>query len=143
MSTIKDLIIKGVSMKTCYILIIAIIFCLVHCLAYADSIDQSSAVRAIIGEASNQGYTGMLAVSCAIRNRGTLKGVYGLNAAHVSNEPQWVYDLALKAWLQSESTDITGGATHWENVKAFGVPYWAGSMVQVYQYKDQVFYKEQ
>ena len=129
-------------MKLCYILIILLIFCLIHCLVFADEIEQSKAIRAIIGEASNQGYTGMLAVACAIRNRGTLQGVYGLNAKHVNTEPQWVFNLAKKAWLASKSKDITNGATHWENIKAFGTPYWVASMVKVYAYKDQVFYRE-
>lgn len=129
-------------MKICYILAILLLFCLIHCLVYAEEIEAAPAIRAIIGEASDQGYTGMLAVACAIRNRGTLKGVYGLHAQHVNTEPQWVFDLAKKAWLQSESLDITSGATHWENIKAFGTPYWVKSMIKVYVYKDQVFYKK-
>src|SRR3990167_7930662 len=36
--------------------------------AYSDK----DAIRAVIGEAGNQGYAGMLAVACGIRNRGTL-----------------------------------------------------------------------
>ena len=40
---------------------------------------KEDAIRAIVGEAANQGSQGMLAIACAIRNRGHLKGAYGLN----------------------------------------------------------------
>jgi len=124
--------------------LLALIFLLIfHTSSYSANIDKQRAIRAIIGEASNQGYIGMVAVACAIRNRGTLKGVYGENAKHVSNEPQWVFDLAEKAWLESMNKDITSGATHWENIKAFGTPYWVKDMTKVYEYKDQVFYREE
>jgi len=108
---------------------------------FADEIDDNLAIRAIIGEASNQGYEGMLAVACGIRNRGHLRGVYGANAGHVDNEPEWVWNLARKAWTESEHNRIHQG-THWENIKSFGEPYWVASMDKVYEYKDHVFYKE-
>jgi hypothetical protein len=107
-----------------------------------SAVNDNLAVRAIIGEAGNQGEKGMLAVACAIRNRGTLKGVYGVNAKHIYKEPQWVWALAKKVWLESATKDITNGATHWENIKAFGTPYWVKSMVKVFEYKDHKFYKE-
>jgi len=122
-------------------MIIFIIFSLIYVNAWAE-VPQDKAVRAIIGEASNQGYDGMLAVACGIRNRDTLKGVYGLKAKHVDNEPQWVWDLATKAWLESKDNRIHSG-THWENIKAFGKPYWADSMVEVYRHKDHIFYEAQ
>ena len=103
-------------------------------------IPQNQAVKAIIGEASNQGYRGMLAIAVGIRNRGSLKGVYGVNAKHIDNEPQWVWKLALKAWLESEHNRIHSG-THWENIEVFGRPYWADSLIEVFRYKDHVFYR--
>ena len=107
----------------------------------AMAIDNNLAVRAIIGEASNQGYQGMLAIAVGIRNRGHLKGVYGVKAKHVDKQPPWVWDRARKAWKESEHNRIHTG-THWENIKAFGTPYWVSSMNKVYEYKDHVFYKE-
>lgn len=123
--------------------IIVIIFLIITCVGLADAgeIPKAQAVRAIIGEASNQGKKGMLAIACAIRNRGTLRGVYGVKAKHVDNEPKWVWDRAERAWDQSARTDITGGADHWENVKAFGEPYWAKSMVKTVIIGDHQFYK--
>jgi len=105
------------------------------------AVSEADAVRAIIGEASNQGERGMLAVACAIRNRGTLQGVYGLKAKHVDKQPAWVFDRARKAWAESAKADITGGANHWENVKAFGQPRWAAKMTKTVLVKDHQFYR--
>lgn len=110
--------------------------------AKADVIPDALAVRAIIGESSDQGYKGMLAVACGIRNRGTLRGVYGVNANHVDKEPKWVWDLAKKAWSESENNRIHTG-THWENINAFGTPDWAKEMKMVYKYKEHVFYRKE
>lgn len=109
--------------------------------ANAGTIPQSTAVRCIIGEASNQGYNGMLSLAGALRNRGATQGVYGCNSKHIDKQPKWVFDLALKAWLESANNDITDGATHWENVNAFGKPYWADKMTMTFEYKDHKFYK--
>ncbi|MGA7714003.1 MAG: hypothetical protein WCA81_19070, partial [Rhizomicrobium sp.] len=76
-----------------------------------SAIDDNLAVRAIVGESSNQSARGQLAVACAIRNRGTLAGVMGLKAAHVRHEPKWVWARARRAWADSLKHDITGGAT--------------------------------
>lgn len=105
-----------------------------------EPISDNQAVRAIVGEASNQGYNGMLALACGIRNRGTLSGVYGLHAKHVDKEPKWVWDMARRAWIESEHNRIHYG-DHWENICAFGRPVWAEKMEKIYEYKDHVFYK--
>lgn len=97
-------------------------------------------VRAIIGEASGEGYNGMLAVACAIRNRGTLKGVYGLNAKHINKQPRWIWDLAYKAWIESIKNDITNGATHWES-DLFKEPYWAKTMLKTVKLGHHQFYR--
>lgn len=110
--------------------------------AYSQSIPSVLAVRGIVGEAGNQGYIGMLAVACAIRNRGTLEGVYGVNGKQVNKEPKWVWNLASKAWKDSERRDITNGAQYWENVNRFGIPYWARKMIVVFKYRDHVFFKQ-
>lgn len=108
--------------------------------AFADVTDRL-AVMAIMGEASNQGYEGMVAVGEAIRNRGNLKGVYGVNARHIHKEPKWVWDMALRAWKDSERSNLVKGADHWENIKAYGKPYWAKKMIETARIKDHVFYK--
>lgn len=107
------------------------------------AVPDKSAVLAIIGEAENQGADGMLAVACAIRNRGTLKGVYGVKAPRVVKGlySKKTYQMAEKAWNDSKRVDVTNGATHWENIKAFGKPYWVASMRETYRLKDHVFYR--
>ena len=108
--------------------------------AYTDE----QVVRAIIGEAGNQGFQGMYAVACAIINRGTLKGVYGLKSKQVDKEPAWVWKMARKAFSDAKKAIVAERAkygNHWENIKAFGNPKWAAKMKEVYRYKDHVFYK--
>ena len=73
------------------------------------SYDQK-AILAIIGEAENQGYDGMLAVACAIRNRRTLQGVYGLNAPRVKHGlyTKRTYLESKKAWEESKKLMAKG-----------------------------------
>lgn len=104
----------------------------------------ASNIRAIIGEASGEGFTGMKAIACAIRNRGTLKGVYGVNAKHVDKQPKWVWDMAKKAWEESETNDITDGATHWGSKivdKEWIAKMERSGYVKTFEYKNQAFYK--
>lgn len=107
----------------------------------AANFTDEQAVRAIIGEGANQGADGMLALGGAIRNRGHLRGVYGLKAGHVDKQPIWVWQRARTAWAMSATNDITRGADHWENVKAFGTPSWAASMTKTVLVRDHQFYR--
>lgn len=114
--------------------------------ALGKPIPEKMAVRAIIGEAENQGPFGMEMVACAIRNRGTLHGVYGLHSARVVMG-KYSSEIALaahKAWRESENPEACTpihGASNWENVGAFGVPWWAVGMKRVFVYRDHVFLK--
>lgn len=124
---------------------IILAFCILSSPTYAEQIDDSRAVNAIIGEAENQGAQGMLAVACAIRNRGTLKGVYGEKNKRVINKryTEKIYYIAKSAWVVSENPDrctFLDGADHWENVGTFGEPTWANKMKETYRWKDHVFY---
>lgn len=110
-----------------------------------SAVNSDLAIRAIIGEAGNQGYTGMLAIAGAIRNRGTLKGVYGVKAKHINKEPKWVWDMAKKAWLESATNDITNGAQYWGSIHCD--KNWLKKMelagyVKTFEYKGHKFYKE-
>ena len=99
-------------------------------------------IKAIIGENDKDGFAGMYAVACAIRNRGTLKGVHG-RYKKLRNVPDGTIMKAARAWHTSEyGRDVTNGATHWENVKAFGKPDWAKDMVVTARIGRHVFYKE-
>src|ERR1035441_1652217 len=105
------------------------------------AVSEAQAVRAMVGEASNQGYTGLLAVGNVIRHRGSIKGLYGAKAAHCDKEPSWVWILARKAWAESATNDVTMNSTHFENVSKFGRPVWARSMTKTVKIKDHQFYK--
>lgn len=112
----------------------------------AEHISTRDAVHAIIGEAENQGYVGMLAVACAIRNRGTLKGVYGLHAKRVVNHKYSVKteDMAIKAWAEANIHDITKGATGWGNaddLDQFAQCKWWRNCSITFMYKDHWFYR--
>lgn len=109
--------------------------------AGAAVIPEALAVHAILGEARGEGYLGMYAVACAIRNRGTLRGVYGANA--VIRDADWNTRMAARAaWrLSKTGEDITLGADSWENTKAFGTPYWAVGKRPTYEYGNHRFFK--
>lgn len=106
------------------------------------AINDQMAIRAILGEARGEGFQGMYAVACAIRNRGHLAGVYGKDAVmlHLTEK---VRQEARKAWISSGSgIDITRGATHWENVEAFGTPVWARNMKKIIKINHHTFFKD-
>lgn len=109
--------------------------------AEASEIPQAQAIRAIVGEAENQGLEGMTAIAEAIRNRGHLKGVYGCRR-NLTATPKWVFSQAEKAWKASENSNLVAGADHWENVDAFGMPYWAKKMKVTAKVKDHTFFRE-
>lgn len=78
-------------------------------------------INTIVGEASNQGYEGMLGIASAIRNRyhnsyyknNILHGAYGKNASHIKGERPEIFAEAKKAWEQSKSGGNVGKAYLW------------------------------
>jgi len=73
------------------------------------AIPQAQAVAAIIGEAGGESYATQLAVACAIRNRGTLQGVYGVNNPVVAKASAKTIARARRAWLESARHDVVRG----------------------------------
>ena len=106
--------------------------------AYTDK----EAIKTIVGEASNQGYKGMVCVGEVIRHNSTLRGFYGFKAMNHRQEPRWVWIQAQRAWYASKTTNLTHGANHFENIGAFGEPYWVKRCILTFVYKDHKFYKE-
>lgn len=101
-------------------------------------------VYCVIGEAEGEGETGMEAVAESIRNRGSIKGVYGCSAPRVRKQlySARILRQAEQAWEKSAGDgDITFGATHWEGT-AFKTPYWAKDMIVTATIGNQRFYKE-
>ena len=119
-------------------------FLLILLLPAHAAVDSDTAIRAIVGEAANQGPNGMTAVGEVIRNRGGVKGLYGYKAMKARTEPSWVWKQATEAWERSKTTHLTKGATLFENINAFGFPKsWDRTkVVCVAQIKDHWFFTE-
>lgn len=94
-------------MKT---LILCLLLGLVGSVAHAEAIPSALAERAILGEALPN-YEAMHDIASAIRNRGTLKGVYGVRSSNYDKASPKLRALASKAW--ADKTDSVGGADHW------------------------------
>lgn len=125
--------------------------------AYANAtkgrINDDDAVYAIFGEARNQSLDGMTAVGEVIRRRGSLKGFEGLIAAKEGIElglmpntksNRDAFEMAVIAWKRSEHTNLSCGATLFENIYAFGFPKsWdREKVICVAQIGDHWFFKE-
>ena len=80
------------------------------------TIPEAQAVKAIIGEAGGQGWKAMRAVASALRNRGTLQGVYGVHNRLASHAGAKLRAMALRAWRASAGADVTNGCAY------FGCP---------------------
>ena len=104
-------------------------------LSHSAEIPREKAVYALIGEFENDN---MLAGACAIRNRGTLKGVYGLNSKRVRNRLYSSATLvkAVKAWEDSRTPSnclLVAGAGHWLSVADMKTrPGWSYSCEMTY-----------
>lgn len=102
--------------------------------------DDTRVIHAILGEARGEGANGMYAVACAIRNRGTLRGVYGADARIAEMTPELWHEGA-RAWYSSEfGPDVTHGANSWENIVAFGRPKWTHGARTTARIGHHVFY---
>ena len=108
----------------------------------ANAYTDQEAIRTIVGEASNQGFKGMICVGEVIRQNSSLRGFYGLHASHSLKEPARIWALAKQAWISSKNTNFTNHANHFENIHAFGEPYWVKRCVLTFEYRDHKFYRE-
>jgi len=97
-------------MKTLLILTLGLFVC---GNAYAEIPDEQ-AIKALIGEAGGQSYQELYAHACALRNRNTLEGVYGIRSKQVALASGKTWQRVSRAWYESvDGLDVTGGATHW------------------------------
>ena len=90
------------------IILIALLAACAHAQA-SSGIQPHLAKRAIVGEGAGESWPAKLAIASALRNRGTLKGVYGLRAHHIEHEPKWVWRHADAAWAESAKHDFAYG----------------------------------
>lgn len=132
----------------CFIVFLMMVLCATT--SHADSLIRytlidSAAIRAIIGEAEGEPFQGKVAVACAIRNRGSLQGVYGKTAPRVIQNKfsQKTYLQSVQAWEISkdpESCEFIQGADHWEGDK-FKRPEWSKRMTKTAHIGNQTFYR--
>jgi len=107
-------------------------------------LDGRLAVRVITAEAANQNLWSMIGVGEVIRHRGAIQGFSVLkkdvDAFYRKESPQ-IRRQAQTAWLFSRLTNLTQGATHFENVRQFGPPPWEREMKKTIRLGDLQFYK--
>jgi len=118
------------------------ILSIILCGTARAEIPDCQAVRVILGEAGNQGKIGMLACADALRNRGTVKGCYGLNNPIVDKQPAWAWRAARTAWAQSKTNDITFGASFWGNANDLKTSKLYNKLHFTVRIKDQWFFKK-
>lgn len=112
-------------------------------------IDSMVAYKCLLGEVRGESKETILATAYSLKNRGTTKGVYGCKVNVSSEEMKYIESIhkdSLIKWAWSEAmtsdNDPTHGATHWENIEAFGKPYWADSLIKTVVIGTHTFYKE-
>ena len=113
----------------------------------ADAIDFSRVEKVLIAEAGNQGFEGMLAVAEVMRERSWNMRPFCASRradldAFVAKQPQRVKEQAHKAVEQARNgSNTVNGATHYENVEAFGTPKWAVGKKAVAKVVAHTFWK--
>lgn len=132
-------VVPALIMVICMVLALGL---MVMCCNRAHAYSEEDAIKVIVGESADQGFKGMVAVGEVIRNKHSLRGFCGFHAKHSASEPQWIWKQARKAWLASKTSHLTKGANHFENVNAFGSPYWVKNSVETFRYRDHIFYLE-
>lgn len=134
------------------VLLIGLAFCFIGPRIARAEVSQEKLLRAVLGEAEGEPYLGKVALAQAIHNRGSLVGVYGYKA--ISKRLGAYYrgsrrlsdntvESTLKALKQAKTgPDLTKGSDHWENIKAFGVPYWAKGKTPAVVIGSHAFYND-
>ncbi|MBL7141788.1 cell wall hydrolase [Patescibacteria group bacterium] len=115
-------------------------------------IDQEEIIEAIITEAIGEPEQGIIAVAWVFKNRLDAEmslGASGLNRENkkdfINRQPQWKKDLVRQIWMdvymKGEPVDPTGGARYFENVNAFGSPFWIDQVEFVLAVGNHRFFK--
>ena len=114
--------------------------------------EPSNLWQGIMGEAVGEKYQGMYDVACVYRNRlnkGMSLGCIALKRKDLAEfcERQgekyceMAKEIIHKVFVEN-SPDTTFGATHYEAIEIYGVPYWAKDMVITAKRGEHTFYKE-
>ena len=133
------------------IIIVGTILLLLLNIAYAGTnIDEIW--KSVLVEARGEGKTGMYAVACVFRNRLKLNMDLGSSLKNkkrirtIIKEEGKQGELIAKEVIQEvfieNGIDITFGATHFENIEEFGIPYWYYDMNETGKIGHHTFFKE-
>lgn len=103
-------------------------------------------VQAVLGEAENQGYQGMLAVACGINNRPEgLQGVWGARSdrhALTTDQYRKMASRAVQEAKTAKNCAFLGGADMWCSNMAECAPKWRSVPMQyVTKIKDHTFFR--
>lgn len=129
-------------------LLLAIAATLSQCTpAPAGVVAYNQAIMAIIGEAEGETMQGKIAVAEVIRNRSSLKGIYGVSAPRVVKKQYSAKTLAdaTKAWEMSKTSNLTGGAMGWGNsadIRKFKTQKWFKKCSVTKQIGNHFFWKQ-
>jgi len=134
------------------LLIIAILWLCIYLFPdlEAKEITPPTIWKVLLAEGANQGYEGMYAIACVIRNRGgDLRGFAGAHRkdldAFCNRQGKKYIEMAKRIEIivfKNNGKDITNAATHFENIQKFGVPYWTKKMDKVTVIGNHTFYRE-
>jgi hypothetical protein len=108
------------------------------------AINDADAVKAIIGEFENDNIE---LGACALANRGTLSGVYGLKSLRVVKRlySRAIYARAARAWTMAKEGLGCGpikGAGHWQSVSDMNKPaIWRDSCIMTFKTDKTFFFK--
>ena len=130
------------------ILVLAIIVISLLAVQKAEGAELNLIEKTIIAEAVSEGYEGMYAVACVIRNRnGNLKGFVGSRRsdldAFVKRQGEKYSRMAQKIYkevFEENKPDITNGATHFES-SDFPDAWWVWSMTETVSIGKHTFWK--
>uniref|UniRef100_A0A6M3JUF0 Putative cell wall hydrolase n=1 Tax=viral metagenome TaxID=1070528 RepID=A0A6M3JUF0_9ZZZZ len=108
--------------------------------------------KGLLAEASSEGYNGMYAVACVVRNRlnsGMNTGLTGLKRRDLDEfvrregrKAEYLAKDIIRKVFEENGIDTTRGATHYENIETFGLPKWARSMVRTVKIGNHTFFKK-
>jgi len=124
----------------------------VHAVAFREiELSDETIIKGLIGEAIGEPSRGIIAVAWVLRNRldnGMSIGFCALDRSDlnyfISVQPEWKKDLVRDIWNKVKSgqiIDITNGAKYFENINAFGQPYWVDHVEFVVEIGNHRFYK--
>jgi len=106
--------------------------------------------KGLLAEASSEGYQGMYAVACCVKNRlnnGMNTGLVALKRKDLDEfvrregrKAEYLAKDIIRKVFEENGIDTTRGATHYENIEAFGLPKWSRSMVRTVKIGKHTFF---